>query len=36
MNMLPNVNKNTLGSGQEYKIQTNRLVREVALNKPRG
>lgn len=36
MSILPDVNNNTLGSGQEYKRQSNRLVRAVALNKPRG
>lgn len=36
MSILPDVNNNTLRSGQEYKRKSNRLVRAVALNKPRG
>lgn len=36
MNIGPDVNNDTSGRGQKFKIQSKRLVRRVALNKPRG
>lgn len=36
MSSLPDVSNNRLGSGQEYKIQSNRVAKGVALNKPKG